>query len=151
MRTLLVLALVTAACSDKPAAPDPKAFAAMSEDAKCDAAFPRAKRCVDELMAQQFESLVEPGASEADRKVATEMANEIRKEKSFADEADALHRTSCAASPTYADAVVACWPEPDCKAFATCVIKKDSAMLGPSAKPSTSPSPSSPSPSGTRP
>jgi hypothetical protein len=150
MRSLLALLLVTAACSGKPSPPDPKQFAAMSEEEKCNAVLPRAKKCQDELMAQQFESLADPGSA-ADKKVTEDMAKELRKEESFSDEAEALHRTNCAASETYAAAVVACWAQPDCKTFATCVLEKDTAMQGPHAKEPTSPSPSSPSPSGTRP
>ncbi|MEO7094557.1 MAG: hypothetical protein ABI175_14975, partial [Polyangiales bacterium] len=119
-----------------------KQFAAMTVEAKCEAALPRARRCVDELMAQQLESLMDPGASEADKKATAELTKELRGEKSFSDEAEGLHRTNCAASETYADSVVACWPQVDCKAFAACVLAKDAP-----ARP-TSPSPSSPSPSG---
>lgn len=140
--------LATTACGCKPPAPDPKQFAAMNEDAKCEATLPRAKKCVDELMAQQFESLMDPGSG-ADKQDAAEMAKELRKDESFSDEAEAIHHTNCAASTTYADAVVACWAEPDCKAFATCVIRNDGDMHGTRTKPATSPSPSSPSPSGT--
>lgn len=150
VRILLALLLVTTACGDKPTAPDPKQFAAMSEDAKCEATLPRAKKCQDELMAQQFESLMEPGSA-ADKKAAEEMAKELREEKSFSDESEALHHTNCAASETYPDAVVACWAEPDCKTFSACVIKKDSAVHGTRAKPATSPSPRMTLPSDTAP
>jgi hypothetical protein len=150
VRTLLALLLVTTACGDKPSPPDPKQFATMSEEAKCEAVLPRAKKCQDELMAQQFESLMDP-VSEADKQVAAEMTKELREEKSFSDEAEALHRNNCAASESYPDAVVACWAEPDCKAFAACVIKKDTGMHGPRAKEPTSPSPRMTLPSDTAP
>lgn len=151
VRTVLAVLLVTAACSDKPSPPEPKAFAAMSAEAKCDAVMPRSKKCQDELMAQQFEGLMDPGGSEADKRVTADMAKEIRGETSFSDEAEGLHRVNCAASETYAAAVVACWAEPDCKTFATCVLKNDTAMHGPGKKDTTSPSPRSPSPSDTPP
>ncbi len=140
MRFCVMLLLVTA-CSDKPSAPDPKQFAALGEEAKCAATLPRAKRCIDELMAQQIERLMQP-ASEADKQATQQLAKEMRQETSASDEAEKVHETNCAASEHYADAVVACWAEPDCRAFAACVIEKDAATL---------PSPSSPSPSGTAP
>jgi hypothetical protein len=144
MRAVLALLLVTAACSDKPpAAPDPKAFAAMGEEAKCEATLPRAKKCVDELMAQQFEDLVDPSASAADKQVSAQVAKEIRAESSFSDEADKLHHVNCAASATYPDAVVACWAETDCKTFSACVIKREHG--------SRTPKPTSPSPTMTLP
>ena len=119
----------------------------MTWEAKCAAVLPRDKKCQDELMAQQFESL----AGGSDQKFAADMATELRKEESFSDEAEGLHRVNCAASESYAAAVVACWAEPDCKTFATCVLENDTAMHGLGKKTTTSPSPSSPLPSGTRP
>lgn len=145
MHTLLALLLVATACSDKPAAPDPKEFAALDGERKCEATLPRAKKCVDEMMAQELESLLDPGAGGGDKEVATAVAKEMREVQSFSDEAERLHQIHCTASDGYADAVVACWAEPDCKAFATCVMKKDTW------RPPTSPSPTLPSPSGTAP
>ncbi len=149
VRTLLALLLVATACGDKPA-PDPKQFAALDEEARCAAALPRAKRCIDELVAQQIEDLIATD-SKADKEATEALTKDLRQEKSFSDEAEAIHRTNCAASSTYPDSVVACWAETNCKAFSACVVKRERASGGGHPRPPTSPSPSSPSPSGMRP
>lgn len=137
MRIAFLLLLV--ACSDKtPAAPAPKEFAALDEDAKCAATLPRAKKCADELLAAEFESLAVDG-SEADKKATAELSKGLSEEQSSSDEAEAMHAINCHASEGYPGAVVACWAEPDCKTFARCVMKKDLGIRPHSG--ATSPSP----------
>lgn len=120
MRCLLVLLLVTTACKDEaPVAPDPKQFATLSLEQKCETTRPRASRCIDEILIAQLESMA------ADKEMTDSLAKGLRREKSGPEEADEMHRTSCRASDAYADAVYACWAKTDCKSFAACVMEKD--------------------------
>ena len=52
------------ACDKLPAAPDAKAFEAMSWEARCEATMPRAKRCTDELLIAELATLDGGDASE---------------------------------------------------------------------------------------
>ncbi len=138
---VLVLALAPAtACSDKPKAPDAKAFAAMSAEDKCEATLPRGKKCQGALLALDLERISGDGSSALSAEDNAKLHEEPEDK-----EAEGMHRLQCNASRTYADAVLACWDRADCQAFAACVVTKQT-MARP-----TSPSPSSPSPSGTAP
>jgi hypothetical protein len=122
----LVMLVVTASCNTKPTAPDPAKFAAMDETAKCEATVPRTRECMDEVLLAQLASLQGTGI---DKEGIDAISADWRaKEKADADEASVLHRTSCQASPRYADAVFACWAQPDCKRLAKCVMEKDAGV-----------------------
>lgn len=118
MRHLLVLVLL-AACKDKPARkPDPQRFAAMTSEVKCEATVPRVIPCIDELIVQQV--------AKVDREMAAAIDKDLRGTKNDDDDGSAeMHRVNCRASKSYADAVFACWEQPDCRAFAVCVVEKD--------------------------
>jgi hypothetical protein len=124
MRWLSIL-LVLAACSDKlPDPPSASAFAAMTEDQKCEATAPRATRCVEELMIADLRQL--STASGDGNLLADEVAKAWEDEpRAGGDEARRIHQAACLGDRDggYMTAVVACWNEPDCKSFASCVYK----------------------------
>jgi hypothetical protein len=128
----LLFLVVTASCWATPAPapaparspapdlkPDPTKFAAMTEDAKCKATAPRARACVDDLIAAQF------AQAGGDQETTEGLSEVLHRDESSKDEAADVHRITCLGSPTYADAVFACWAKPDCKTFVQCVVEKD--------------------------
>ena len=117
MRSLGLLFVL--ACGDKPPAPpDPERFQKMTPDERCDAAAPRAGRCIGALQIAELRGLNDP-------ELAKHLAEELRKSPPpDAREARKIHINMCLGTPGYADAVVACWNASDCDAFTTCVTGK---------------------------
>lgn len=117
----LVLVLALGACGSKqlPTAPDPKAFAAMTEEQKCDATTPRGSQCADEILAML--------AAQLSPDLGKQIAEDFEKgDRATGKEAEQLHLNACHGDPdgSYADAVFACWAEPDCKALTACIDKR---------------------------
>lgn len=112
MRSVLAIA-VLAACDKGP--PDPERYRAMTEEQKCEATEPRAKQCIDDLLVAQMRAVVD------DEQAAGAIERDLRRPWST-DQHDAadVHRTMCRGDRGYADAVVACWGESSCEAFAKC-------------------------------
>jgi hypothetical protein len=124
MRLSLLALFVLAACDDKPTRPDETKFRAMSADDKCRATASRAIMCTDEIMVAELRSITpdDPAlAEEIEKQVADDKPIPPKKERK---QNIAMHKTSCAGDPGYADAVFACWAIDDCKKFATCVMDK---------------------------
>lgn len=125
MRSLSIV-LVLAACSDKlPDPPSASDFAAMTEGQQCEATAPRAMRCIDELMVAATRQLISD--SQESNELATQLEKDFAREQLDSRERRAIHETNCHSMPAagYQKAVVACWNEPDCKRFASCVYKPD--------------------------
>jgi hypothetical protein len=120
--TWLLLAML-AACDKLPPAPEAAAFAAMSSQAKCEATLPRAKRCVDELLVAEVDSL-NPGGDPA---FTDALREGMDKSPTYSDDAEAMHRTSCLASRdgSYTRGILRCWDTTPCRAFAECVYKTE--------------------------
>jgi hypothetical protein len=113
------LAVVLAACSDKlPDPPSASAFAAMTDEQKCDATAPRATRCVRELAI----ALVRQVAG--DNEAARAERDQAERPSPGPAERRKLHEHHCYGRNTtaYTQAVVACWDAADCAAFASCVF-----------------------------
>jgi hypothetical protein len=114
---VLVVALV--ACGGGPKPPDPARYQAMSEEERCEATAPRATKCIDELLAADLRDLASAVGSEVEAAAA---AME-RDDRPLGDrEALTIHQIRCETAETYPDAVLACWSESGCDAFARCVI-----------------------------
>ena len=119
LRPLAVL-LLAAACSDKPAPPDLAKFKAMSEDDQCEAAAPRATRCMDDLLVADIKAVG------LDKDLKGELVKEVRTTPSTPDERKTMHKVQCMSDPAYANAVVACWTIEPCKEFVECVVREES-------------------------
>ena len=121
MRALLLPLIILAACKGTPSPPDPKAFAAMTPEARCEAVAPRATQCVDELMIADLHSVgIDPALA---KELETQLGNSPRAK---GDEAAAMHKTRCASTKGYPPAVVACWAIQPCQAFVDCVVRAES-------------------------
>ena len=119
MRLALALVAVLAACHDKPAKPDPAAFAKMTRGQQCAATAPRAEKCADELMVADLHALGSQLGSGLDA-----LEDKLRDSPPATDdEAHEMQRLHCVESAHFAEAVVACWDEDGCDAFAACVAK----------------------------
>jgi hypothetical protein len=121
----IVIAVVVAACGDRaPAAPDPAKYEAMDEDQRCKAAEPRAVLCTEELMVLDVEELASAGGLPPE--TATALEKDLTKGPTTADEARAIHKTSCLGSPgtEYQDAIVACWKTASCAELVACMKTK---------------------------
>jgi hypothetical protein len=122
MRRLSIVLVLAAACSDKlPDPPSPSVFAAMSPTEQCAATAPRAMRCVDELMVATVRQLTD--VSKESDELAAQLEKDFASESLSSDEKLKIHHTSCEGEhdARYQKAIVACWSQPDCKAFARCV------------------------------
>jgi hypothetical protein len=122
MRSSLVMALVLVAACDRgtPAPhtltpPGLSKLGQMSEEQRCTAVAPRARPCVDELMRA---SLVSIGAGELAEAVKEDPGPTTAKDR------DVMHALNCETDQDYPFAVVTCWKNCDCEAFATCVYKE---------------------------
>ncbi len=121
-RLAIVLFVVTAACSSKPAAPpDPQAYRAMTDEQKCAAVAPRALPCVDELMITILHAVTGDRAS--DPEFARKIDDEIRANRSDGDLAKTMHQSNCNGDLHYTDSVIACWSVEGCQPFAECVSR----------------------------
>lgn len=120
MRFLALLAVLTA-CDKLPAAPEAKAFEAMSLAEKCEATLPRAKTCTDELMVASLQAL-NGGAPD---ELAEAIRDDLDKTPTYSDDAEAMHRTSCLGSrgDSYPRGILRCWEVTPCRAFAECVYQ----------------------------
>src|SRR5258706_15901218 len=117
LRPLAVL-LLAAACSDKP--PDLAKFKAMSEADQCEAAAPRATRCIDDLLVADIKAVG------LDKELRGKLVKDVRTTHSTPDERKAMHEIQCLSGPAYTNAVVACWTIEPCKEFAECVVREES-------------------------
>ncbi len=115
---LLVLVTMLAACDKLPAAPEAKAFDAMSAQAKCEATLPRAKKCTEELMLAELGSI--GGGND---ELVGALREDLSKTPTYSDDAEAIHRNACLGSrdDSYARGIVRCWDVTPCEAFAKCV------------------------------
>jgi hypothetical protein len=123
MRNVFVVAIVMLGCS-KPSPPDPKKYAAMSDDEKCKATEPRAAQCADELVVMSLRDLA--GSSGIDAEMMRRLETDLEKSgRADDDEAKIIHRSLCASSLTsaYMDAVVACWAVEHCTDFTKCISR----------------------------
>jgi hypothetical protein len=115
---LALAVLVLAACNRLPDPPDAEAFKHMMAKQRCKATAPRAVRCADELMVAGVKAM--GVGSEFD-----DFAEELRDTpRATDDQAISMHKMQCLGDPHYAEAVLACWKESDCDAFAACVMKR---------------------------
>jgi hypothetical protein len=115
--TFVSAVLVLSGCSSKrpPGPPPDKAkMAAMTSEERCAATEPRAAPCASHLVTAELALLTSISYDEAEK-----LSPEERLSGSAAQE---IHRVQCAGSDGYPDAVVACWQETSCKAFARCVV-----------------------------
>jgi hypothetical protein len=118
-RLPLLLALLLACGGDAPPSkPSPEAFEAATAIERCELTEPRAARCADELVVEGMRDLL------GDDPLVDQTAAEIRASKPSRRQRRDIHATSCHADPIYAAAVLACWDERDCTAFARCVVSR---------------------------
>ena len=122
MRVTIPLAMLLA-CSKTPAPPDPKQFAAMSEDQQCEATAPRGESCADEILGAQLHSMAraDPAMKELEKTVQQDLDHTPTSSR---DARSAMHRTMCDGEPHYREAILACWSIDECKPFARCVMTK---------------------------
>lgn len=127
---VVALAVMLAACDKLPDAPEAKAFEAMSMDGKCEATLPRAKKCADELMLAELATI---GGDLATAELADGLREDLKKSPTYSDDAEAMHRTSCAGSrdDSYMRGILRCWDVTPCRAFAECVYKPAAAPASP--------------------
>lgn len=110
MKWALVLLV---ACGKPEPAAKPK-LDGMTADQKCKATAPRGEACADEI----YNRAVAHFATEAQVKdVADRPAADAKA-------AAMMHAQQCVGDTGYADHLVACWDQPDCKALADCVYPK---------------------------
>jgi hypothetical protein len=95
--------------------PDPSAFAKLDPAEQCDATFPRARPCSNEILKAELAALSNGQVTSAP--ALEEPASE--KEEAI------MQRTHCLGEPTYPEAVVECWTVEGCDAFATCVANHE--------------------------
>jgi hypothetical protein len=120
-----VIAMLLVACGDRvPSAPDPAKYEAMDEDQRCKAAEPRAVLCTEELMVADLDELAGTGGLPPETVGA--IKDGLTKGPTTADEARAIHKTSCLGSPgtEYQDAIVACWKTAGCAELVACMKTK---------------------------
>jgi hypothetical protein len=135
-RLSLIALLAFAACDDKPSRPDEAKFRAMSDDDKCRATASRAIMCTDALIVADVRSMTQLDGSGLGDAMEEAMADDKPiLPKSERKQNIQIHKTSCIADESYADAVFACWSIDDCKKFATCVVEKSAAMRKPAKRP----------------
>ncbi len=110
--TRLAIALLVACGSNasKPA-DQPPSLGGMTEDQRCAAVAARAVPCIDELYDVELMALA--GVDTSDEKTTDPEARER------------LHQARCAVGTEYADAVVTCWHQRSCLAFASCVERTE--------------------------
>lgn len=112
MRAALLLLVACGKSTELPPKPDIKD---MGPEQRCLATAPRGTMCGDELMIGELQGL--GGDAELSAKVAEEIAATPASKK----EALVMHRTRCLGGAMYAEGLVRCWDQPDCKALAACV------------------------------
>ncbi|MBA2539509.1 MAG: hypothetical protein H0V17_07740 [Deltaproteobacteria bacterium] len=83
-------------------------LAGMSDDQRCAAVATRTLPCMDEVFNAQTMSMTGIDTSKSDL-----------------DERQKLHEIRCVLGPSYTDAIVTCWNERTCQAFALCVDRED--------------------------
>ena len=111
-----VVALALAGCNKSPDPPSPEAFAAMTDDQKCEATMPRGARCADALMMLDIETLA------LDPQLVKQLRDRLDDERAVTgDEADQIYRMSCLGDPARAKRVYACWAEDGCNALIACI------------------------------
>ena len=124
IRTLLLVAVIACggdrapaplSSSVPPSPSTPPALAGRSPEERCEAVAERAIACLREIMIAD--------ASKIDPEIGRDMAAQIDREGFRKGEARALHDANCHASrtDTFPESVVACWAQPTCDAFVTCV------------------------------
>jgi hypothetical protein len=121
MRALLLALLASCSKSDpaKLPVPDPVAFFKLSESQQCAATEERAAACADDLVIADLE-LLEKG-DPAQRELRENIEKDLRADPSSSDDGRKLHQAQCR-RPRYTNAIVRCWTEPTCMAFARCVV-----------------------------
>lgn len=121
MRAVLLLTLLASCANSDPAqlpVPDPAAFAKLSDSAQCAATENRAAPCADDLVIADL-ALLEQG-DPAQRELRETIEKDLRADPSPSDDRRKLHQSLCR-HPRYTTAIVTCWKEPTCVAFARCV------------------------------
>src|SRR5262249_8110052 len=101
MRTLVIAMLV--ACG-KPAPPDPKAYAAMTDEQKCEATAPRGRQCAEEIVEATAQMLLDqdPTMKDFSDEVKRELEAQPRASKKDREE---MHKVECVSDARYTDAV----------------------------------------------
>lgn len=126
MRALLLLFLFVACSKSDPSklsAPDPAAFAKLSEPEQCAATEERAAPCSDDIVIADLELLEKTDPGQREMRVSIE--KDLRAKPSSNDDRRKFHQSMCQ-NPPYMAAIVTCWKEPTCMAFARCVTAQSS-------------------------
>jgi hypothetical protein len=115
MRVLVAVAVLVA-CGGKPSPPNPEEYKKLTEEQRCEATASRAESCVGYIMTAQLAAIA------GDDELVKEIGHDL---KAPTDNDRAAYMQMCRAGFGTADAVVACWKEESCKAFAACVVANE--------------------------